>query len=254
MSKIPTIKKILYTSILAISGFATILGCGSKKPLTSYSTETLKIIALSENSFVHISYLDTESYGKVACNGLVFINDNEAVVFDTPSDDTTSTELIRWIAEVKKSDVTGVVVNHFHEDCLGGLGAFHKLGIPSFANNTTIALAKTSGVIAPQIGFNGEMELVVGNEKVINRHFGEAHSKDNIVSYVPSEKLLFGGCSIKSLNAKKGYLGDANVDDWGPTVLKIKENYPALETVVPGHGAYGGVELLDYTVSLFSSN
>lgn len=224
----------------------------SQKDSLAYSSEHLKIIPISENSYVYVSYLDIPDYGKFECNGLVYINNNEAVVFDSPSEEAVATELIKWIAEVKKSDVTAVVVNHFHDDCLGGLPSFHALGIPSFANNATITLAKDAGMPTPQVGFDMQMELEVGKGKVRNQYFGEAHTKDNIVSYIPEEELLFGGCMIKAMDAKKGNLADANVQTWSQTVQKIKTALPDLKTVIPGHGPVGSVKLLDYTIALFA--
>lgn len=238
-------------SFLFITLLLVLCNCKSQKNIATYTSETLKIIPISDNAFVHVSYLQTNDYGKVACNGLVFINNNEAVVFDTPTNSEVSMELIKWIAEEKKCDITSVVINHFHGDCLGGLEAFHKLGIPSFANNTTIALAKKNMTNIPQIGFDDTMELTVGEEKVVNQFFGEAHTKDNITSYIPSENLVFGGCIIKSLNASKGYTGDANIAEWSNTVKKIKQSYPDVNLVVPGHGATGNKKLLDYTIQLF---
>ena len=231
----------------------TLLSCKSHKTRTTYSSETLKIIPVSKNSFIHISYLSTDDYGKVACNGLVYMNDGEAIVFDTPTDTETSNELIQWITKTKHHNIKAVVVNHFHDDCLGGIEAFHELSIPSYANNATIELAKNEGNPVPQIGFDTENELTLGNQKIFNRHFGEAHTKDNIVSYIPNEHLLFGGCPVKSLNATKGYLGDANVGEWSKTIAKIKTAYPDLKIVIPGHGDYGGIELLDYTITLFKT-
>ncbi len=228
-----------------------ILGCKSTKKSIAYSSETLKIIALSKNSFQHISYLDTKEYGKVPCNGYVYLNNKEALVVDTPSDDATAAELIRWISEEKKHTPKAVVINHFHEDCLGGLAYFHKKNVPSYANKATIMLAKKEGVILPKNGFNEQMTLTIGETAVSNRYFGEAHTSDNIVTYVASENLLFGGCMVKSVNAKKGYLGDANTDEWSTTIAKIKKAYPNLKIVIPGHGNPGGMELLNYTETLF---
>ena len=74
------------------------------------------------------------------------------------------------------------------------------------------------------------------------------------MGYFPSENILFGGCLIKELEATKGFLGDANVGDWSKTVEKIKKEYPNLKIVIPGHGAIGGSELLDYTIQLFKAN
>lgn len=226
----------------------------SQKLDSAYTSETLKIIPISETSFVHVTYLNTNDFGKVACNGLVYINNTEAAIFDTPSDKTATEELIRWVTQSKQAKIIAVVVNHFHIDALGGLKTFHDMNIPSYANDKTIELAKNDGVVAPQIGFADENELRVGNGKVFNGHFGEAHTTDNIISYIPDEELLYGGCMIKSLNASKGNLEDANTDTWSETVSQIKVAHPHLKTVVPGHGKHGTTELLDYTIQLFKTD
>ncbi|WP_282142627.1 subclass B1 metallo-beta-lactamase [Cellulophaga baltica] len=228
-----------------------ITGCKSPKNTVAYSSDTLKLIPLSNNTFQHITYLNTNDYGKVACNGLVVIHNNEAIIFDTPTSNAVSTELIRWITEIKKSSIKAIVVNHFHEDCLGGLTAFHDIDIPSYGNTQTLALSKEKNLVTPKYGFDSEITLKVGELEVMNRHFGEAHTADNIVSYIPSEALLFGGCMVKSLNATKGFTGDANLEEWSNTIQKIKEEYPDLKLIIPGHGNAGGQELLDYTIELF---
>lgn len=223
----------------------------SQKTTPAYSSENLKIIPLTEHSFVHISYLSVPEYGRVACNGLIYMNSGEAIVFDTPTNDTVSRELIQWITETKKYRVTAVVINHFHNDCVGGLAAFHKLDIPSYANQQTLVLAKQEGHTVPKVGFENNMELKVGDQTVMNRFFGEAHTRDNITSYIPSEGLVFGGCAVKSMGAGKGNLEDANIAEWSTTMEKIKTTYPNAQIVVPGHGASGGIELLEYTQNMF---
>jgi len=175
-------------------------------------------------------------------------------VFDTPADSGVSEELIHWLTQEKNALIKAVVVNHFHVDCLAGLTTFHNAKIPSYANQETITLAEKEGIILPQIGFELEKKLKIGGEQIINRYFGEAHTKDNIISYIPGEQLIFGGCMIKSLNASKGNLEDANTDSWSNTVQNVKDHHPNLKIVVPGHGAYGTAELLDYTIELFKVN
>ncbi|MEZ4957420.1 MAG: hypothetical protein R2825_27935 [Saprospiraceae bacterium] len=100
--------------------------------------------------------------------------------------------------------MVGVVVTHFHDDCLGGLNEFHNKQIPSYTSFKTIELAKLEDNPEPLNGFDDYLELKVGNKKVINQFLGEGHTKDNIVSYFPAEKVLFGGCLIKTLGASKG--------------------------------------------------
>lgn len=216
-----------------------------------YQSERLIVNKLSENTFVHTSFLQTDDFGKVACNGLIVRDGNEVAVFDTPTDDSSSHELIRWLQDVLKCKIVAIVPTHFHSDCLGGLSAFHAAGIPSLANEKTIELATQNQMVVPQKGFHGSTRLSIGGQKVLLNFFGEGHTRDNVVAYFPAEQVLFGGCLIKELQATKGYLGDANVGSWSATVAKLQQAYPEIKHVVPGHGATGGVELLEYTRQLF---
>jgi len=221
------------------------------KPIELYQSDNLIIIQVSENAFVHTSYLQTNDFGNVPCNGMIVRNSNEAIVFDTPTNDTSANELIKFIKEKLHCKVNAIVPTHFHSDCLGGLAAFHIQNIPSFANFSTIELTKLNNIVNPQNGFKDELKLKLGKTFAMVKYFGQGHTLDNVVGYFPSENILFGGCLIKEIEATKGYLGDANVGDWSNTVLKIKKQYPNLKIVIPGHGAIGGSQLLDYTIQLF---
>ncbi|RKR14250.1 metallo-beta-lactamase class B [Maribacter vaceletii] len=225
-----------------------------KKTVKGLTTDSLKIKEVSTNTFVHTSYLQTNDFGNVPCNGMVYFNEDEAIVFDTPTNNTISKQLIHWIENVQKKKITAVVATHFHNDCLGGLEEFHANGTKSYASTKTISLAKKNKVkVLPQEGFTKGLKLIIGKKPVFTSFYGEGHTKDNVVGYIPEENVLFGGCLIKTLNATKGYLGDANVKEWSATVSKIKEEKPGVKIVIPGHGKTGGIELLDYTISLFST-
>lgn len=241
-------KKHLFTHLLALLCTITY----AQTPDKSLKTEDLIIQKLTDHSYQHITYLQTQSFGKVPCNGLIVFDRGEAVIFDTPADDAASEKVIRWIEDSLKCKVKAVIATHFHEDCVGGLNAFHQHGIPSYATHQTIALDKENKFPVPQNGFKNKMELKVGNKAVVAAFYGEGHTRDNIIGYFPSEKVMFGGCLIKEVNATKGNVADANVKAWSATVTKIKEKYPDAIVVVPGHGKIGGTELLDYTVTLFS--
>ncbi|MCE7863143.1 MAG: subclass B1 metallo-beta-lactamase [Bacteroidetes bacterium CHB5] len=217
-----------------------------------YQTETLVIKKLSDQVFQHITYLNTESFGRVPCNGMVIVNENEAIVFDTPTDDTGAAALLDYLA-AQHTKVKAVVATHFHNDCVGGLKEFHARGIPSYANAFTIQLlSEKAEEVVPQNGFDTELELHVGKHPVITTFLGSGHTRDNVVAYFPEEQTLFGGCLVKEINAGKGYLGDADTVAWAATIQKVKLKYPALQLVIPGHGQPGGMELLDYTAQLFS--
>lgn len=243
---------------LLIISSVIVLNCGSQKldafkSKEVYKSNDLVITQISENSFVHTSFLQTNDFGNVPCNGLIVRDNNEVIIFDTPTSDNSSKELIKWINETLHCKINAIIPTHFHDDCLGGLKAFEEDHIPSYANVKTIELAKENNLVIPNNGFTDTLTLKVGDKIVTVKFFGEGHTKDNVVGYFPSENLMFGGCLIKELDAGKGYLGDANIIDWSSTVERVKQEYPDVKIVVPGHGEYGDKKLLDYTINLFKA-
>lgn len=223
----------------------------SFKPKEVYKSTNLMILQIAENCFQHISFKQTNDFGNVPCNGLIVRNNGEVAIFDTPTNDKNSEELIKWIKETLQCKINAVIPTHFHDDCLGGLKAFEENNIPTYAYYKTIELAKENNYVVPKNSFKDSLHLKVGNEYIIVKFFGEGHTKDNIVGYFSSEHVMFGGCLIKELNASKGYLGDANTMEWSSTVEKVKKEYPNVKTIVPGHGECGNQKLLDYTITLF---
>jgi metallo-beta-lactamase class B len=238
-------KKLIYFLLIPI-----LFGCNPSKSLVSKNEKQLAFYKIKKNAFVHISFLQTQTWGKVGCNGLIYIHKNQAYIFDTPTDNETSEVLIKTL-EDQNIKIKGVVVNHFHNDCLGGLEAFHKKGIKSYASEKTIELAKKDSVTIPQIAFKEHLTLRIGKKEIENQFLGEAHTKDNIISFIPSENIMFGGCMVKELNAGKGFLGDANEKAWSNTIRNVKKTFPSAQSIVPGHGKPGGQEILDYTIGLF---
>ena len=250
--------KLIINTLLIFAISITILNCSSQKrdafkPKEVYKSNDLIITQIAENSFQHISFKQTNDFGNVPCNGLIVKNWNEAIVFDTPTNDKSSEKLIKWIRETLNCKVNAIIPTHFHDDCLGGLKAFHENDIPSYAYFKTIELAKENNYVVPKNSFKDSLILKVGDENIIAKFFGEGHTKDNIVGYFPSENIMFGGCLIKELDASKGYLGDANLKDWSNTVENVKKSYPNVKIIVPGHGEYGNIKLLDYTINLFKN-
>jgi len=218
----------------------------------SFQSENLEIVQLSPNVFQHISFLQTDSFGNVACNGLIIINQGSAIIVDAPVHTADAELLIEWVKNTLDSKIQAVVATHFHNDCIGGLDAFHTEGIPSYAHQLTIDLLAEKEVTKPQKGFTDHYSFTLGGESIALHFLGEGHTKDNIVVYIPMGHVLFGGCLVKAMEAPKGFLGDANVAEWPTTIMNVKATFPNADIVVPGHGPAGGQELLDYTAKLFN--
>ena len=244
--------KSIFLSFLLIG---ILIGECKAKQTTSneevYKSENLIIHKISEHAYLHISFLNTTDWGKVSCNGLIITDGNEAVVFDTPTDNESSLELIQWLNEELSCKIIAVIPTHYHNDNLGGLQAFHNQNITSYSYKPTINLAKKYGMVSPQNSFDSMMELKIGNKKIYVEFLGEGHTQDNTIGYFPDENILFGGCLVKAIGSGKGNLEEANVEQWTETVEKVKAKYPNTQIIIPGHGEIGGIELLDYTIELF---
>ena len=226
--------------------------CKTPQVIIGKWQDGLEIRKVSPGLFIHTSPINLSSGQIYPCNGMIFINQGEAVVFDTPVYEKDTKELLRWLQEEQGVEVKAIVPTHFHDDCLGGLSVFHEAGIRSYANRATYELAKGQAEELPQELFDGSYTFQIGGKSVECWYPGEAHTKDNIVAWVPSRKTLFGGCMLKALGVGKGNLADANVETWSASMEAVKEKYPTLKLAIPGHGESGGMELLDFTIKMFS--
>lgn len=230
-----------------------VVGAKEQYPKEVFKGEALQIQQISPNTYVHISYLSTNDFGNVPCNGMIAVNGDKAIVFDATTTDSTSKILINWINTTLKAKPVALVVTHFHEDCLGGANAFKAAFIPTFSGNKTIAVTKEKQLFVPGNGFDSLYHFDLNGAEVEARYCGAGHTKDNTVGYFAKDAVLFGGCLVKETGANKGYLGDADESAWPATINRLKQAYPAVKLVIPGHGAIGGKELLDYTHDLFAA-
>jgi metallo-beta-lactamase class B len=106
--------------IVALTTCRSVVRVSSKGKRLHHS-EQLIVTRISENAYIHTSYHQTNDFGNVPCNGLIVRDGAEVVIFDTPTKDAASEELIAWIEQELHCRVKAVVPTHFHVDCLGGL-------------------------------------------------------------------------------------------------------------------------------------
>jgi glyoxylase-like metal-dependent hydrolase (beta-lactamase superfamily II) len=184
-------------------------------------------------------------------NILVAVMENRQVLIaSSPFETAGATALIEWIHD-KFSPTKIVAINtHFHADGTGGNEAFNRAGVETWASEQTQKLHAHTGVPASKTFKQDDgMELNFGEEKVKVVYPGPAHSPDNIVVYFPKRDLLFAGCMIRETDAKSlGNTHDADLKHWAESARKLQAF--SANTVVPGHGRYGGPELIDHTISL----
>ena len=80
---------------------------------------------------------------------------------------------------------------------------------------------------------------------------GEGHTPDNIVIWVEKQKVLYGGCLIKSIvDSNLGNLSDANVKDYAATIKNVQEKCKKPKYVIPGHNGWTSPKSLKHTLEM----
>jgi metallo-beta-lactamase class B len=241
-------KNGLLTAIIVLAGWTMVIAQTNQKITVD---DDIQLIHLQDSVFVHVTWHQTEPYGRFPSNGLVIIRQGYALMIDTPMDNDKTERLTKYLKDSLSAELTKLIVGHFHDDCLGGLAYLQGIGIESIANSLTIDKCKELGLPVPSTSFTDSMVIDFHGEHIDCRFFGAGHSFDNIAVWIPGKKILFGGCLVKSVDSKGlGNLSDAVVPDWDTTIRKIMDTYEDILLVIPGHGDVGGVELLTHTMRL----
>jgi len=211
----------------------------------------IQLIHLQDSIFVHVSWHHLDNFGRFPSNGLIVIKNGQALMIYTPMDNDKTERLTKYLKDSMSVDLAKLIIGHFHDDCMGGLVYLQSIGIESIANSMTIEKCKEIGLPIPSTSFTDSLTFDFNGEQIDCRYFGAGHSFDNITVWIPSKQILFGGCLIKSIDSKGlGNLSDAVVADWDKTIEKAVKKYPVINTVIPGHGDFGGKELLTHTIEL----
>jgi metallo-beta-lactamase class B len=185
---------------------------------------------------------------------LILIANNKALMIDTPWNNGL-TKLLHQHLTGMGASLEHAVVTHWHEDCMGGLGYLQQKFILSTSGERTYEAARQKQLPVPFIRFKDTLTFNFEGHPVECFYPGPGHTSDNIVVYLPSKKVLFGGCLVKDATAQTlGNLADADAKSWPASIAAVKKRFPLAKVVVPGHGNSGGLDLLEHTLQLLSHN
>ena len=84
----------------------------------------------------------------------------------------------------------------------------------------------------PALTFGDRVTLWLGQREVRLLHLGRGHTAGDVVVHLPRERIV---CTGDLFNGYIGYMGDAYVDEWADTLVRLAAL--EFETVIPGHGA-----------------
>lgn len=239
-------RKIISILILILS---TTLWIHSNENIISLSKD-VNIEEIADNIFIHHSKINLPPWGDVWANGLIIIN-KKIMLIDTPWNDEQTHVIYQWLEKKTGKIPDYLVITHFHEDNQGGMPYSLKQGTACYSSELTRDIAKEKKLPVAGHYFKESFKFDLGEISVTASFQGGGHTKDNIVLWIPDKKILYGGCLIRELKAMGlGNTADADLAAWPRTITKLIKTYPDDILVIPGHGTYGGKELLKHTLML----
>lgn len=104
------------------------------------------------------------------------------------------------------------------------------------------------GFVDPEVVYDPSAEIDLGGRVVELQARGAAHSRGDQTIFLPAERILFTGDLVETrffpiFPFFPPYDVDVDGDHWLDVLADLRALEPA--HVVPGHGALGGVELID---------
>lgn len=214
-------------------------------------SEDIELIHIKDSVYIHKTWYDFPGFGRYPSNGLIFIKNGKALLIDTPVTEKQTKAICEYLKREMKVTVKEVIISHYHDDCLGGLGYLNSLKVSSVSCKLTKEKCEDLKLPIPKTTFSESMITNFEGEGLIIDHPGGGHTADNIVIYFANSKILFGGCLVKSIDSESlGNTKEAVLDEWDVTVKKVINRYRDVEVVIPGHGNFGDKELLTHTIEL----
>jgi len=177
------------------------------------------------------------------------------VVIDALGSPNLAQKLIVEIKKITPQKVVAVILSHYHADHIYGLQEFKKIGAKIYAQgegrNYLSSETAKQRLIASRIDFapwvnantklipadvwiDQKLKLSIGGVDFLIRKVGPAHAPEDLMVYVPSEKVLFAGDLV--FRGRIPFVGNADSKGWLIGLDEIEKFNPNI--VIPGHGNY----------------
>src|ERR1051325_5367206 len=185
-----------------------------KGSLAQDSEAKLRITRLTGDFYIFTTYNYFKG-DRVPANGMYVVTNKGAILVDSPWDTTQFQPLLDSIRVKHNTTVAMCIATHFHEDRTGGLEYYKRKGIPTYTTKKTDELSKKSGKKRAEFLMANDTVFTIGQYLFQTYFPGHGHAPDNIVVWFEKQKVLYGGCLIKSAGDNDlGNLGDASVNDY----------------------------------------
>jgi glyoxylase-like metal-dependent hydrolase (beta-lactamase superfamily II) len=201
-----------------------------------------------------VSALGSPANQNFISNAAFVVTPAGVVVIDALGSPALAERLVAQIAKITPQPITHVIVTHYHADHVYGLQTFKALGARLVAHRSALAYLNSETArlrlqvsreeLAPWVDANtrlvdadewldGPQVLTVGGVRFEINPVGPAHTPEDLVVYLPSEKVLFAGDLV--FRSRIPYVGQADSRHW-ITALDSLLKFDT-RVIVPGHGA-----------------
>ena len=214
------------------------------------SNRKLVIERLHGDMYVYTTYNDYKG-DKVPANGLYLVTRDGIALFDTPWDTTQFQPLLDSLRAKHGLPVKFCIATHWHNDKTAGLEYYSSKGITTLSTDRTDQLSRQHHEKRAANRMPTDTSISFGG--YIFRVFfpGEGHTADNLVAWFPKEKILYGGCLIKGIDAENlGFLGDANKAAYAATLKTVQQQCANPRYIITTHSEGYSNKALQHSIKL----
>lgn len=215
----------------------------------------MQAIQVSESSYYVQGYaaLGNSQNKNFISNAGFIIGPTGVVVIDALGSPAVADELISVIRKITVKPITHVIVTHYHADHVYGLQSYkqvgaqviaHTLGKSYLYSETTATRLATSKknispwldsvekIIPADLWIDRQSIMQIAGLDLMIKPIGHAHTAEDLVVYLPSEKVLFAGDLIFS--GRIPYVGNADSLGWVKALREVAQM--DINVLVAGHG------------------
>lgn len=187
-------------------------------------------------------------------NSAYVVTPEGVVLLDTPWDTAQFEPLLDSIEARHGIKAVLCIVTHAHDDRSAGLGFLASKGIATYSSVQTDSISRLKGEERAKYHFTRDTAFRVGGHVFQTFYGGKGHTEDNIVVWLPGQKVLYAACVVKSTRSTTlGNTADAHPDNWASTLHRIRSRFPRAQFIVPGHGEGFSPGALEHTLRLLEA-
>ncbi|HLY70247.1 MAG TPA: BlaB/IND/MUS family subclass B1 metallo-beta-lactamase [Puia sp.] len=210
----------------------------------------LNIAHLSGDFYVYTTFKNLNGF-MFPSNSMYLVTDSGVILFDTPWDTTQCQPLLDSIKGRHNKSVIMCLATHFHDDRTAGLEYLRQQGVRTYSTKLTDELSRARGEKRAEYIIPNDTIFTIGGHTMQTYFPGQGHTIDNIVIWFAKERILYGGCLIKSAEAGDlGNIADANLNQWASTIGNLQRKFKNPRFIITGHQDWTSTKSLTHTLTL----